>query len=583
MTTTRKTTRCLFCSLGCPLAVEEHARGLTRPVYVQGNGSFAGGRLCYRGHYVAALMSHRRRLLGSQRGRCDGGIGDGTAVYAETAEQIAQAIDQGSLGVLLSGNLATSDVFAVAARLTQLIGGECVSVFMPAGDAALLGGLEFERGDVASLDALKDADVVCAIGDVLGTHPVLGKALMDVLERNGKTGLINIDSARGRTMRFAQAPLLAQSGREAEACAALAQACQADVSGVLNKKTARKKLLNCCGLSVDQIDEAAAALSQAKSAVVVVTLPPGREHAGELIAQLASRLAQATEAKLLPLYQYGGSPGAFAVQRRLGLAELGGWLAAARAGRFKTMLLLDVDVAGHVPESLFGQIRGSVEQLIAASAMPSETTSQADIVLPLAFWFETDGHLLDQQGERLELHALRSPPGGALGAVALVDRIVGSVAGKAEPAEGAGLGDLDASWRGAAKASPRPVSLCQSAGEHSYRVTSRTETLDLYDGFLSRQLDWPLSMEPTPAVLMHPSDAEQLRVRDNDTVRLTHEAGSVELSARVSTSVWPGTLAVVATVPHTRNLFSWQTEDDRLTIEPLPVQVTALSPARQKT
>lgn len=583
MTTTQIQTRCLFCSLGCPVALEEHPHGLVQPAYVSGNGSFAGGRLCYRGHYVSALMSHPQRLVEPRRVRDGGTAAGGPGVYAETANQIAQAAEEDSLGVLISANLPTSDVLAGAVRLSERLGGTSVSVFMPPGDAALLRGLECEPGEVATLEALQECDVVCTIGDVLGTHPVLGHALMDVLERNPKSGLINIDSARGRTMRFASVALLAQSGREAEACVALAQAIQADLSGLLHKKTSSAKLLECSGLSAEQIDQAAQALAQAKSPVVLVTLPPGRAQAGELIATVASRLAQASKAKLLPLYQYGGSPGSFAVQRRLGLADMGEWLEAARAGRFKTALLLDVDLAAHLPESLFAQVRSGIEQLIVASPMPNETTKQADVVLPLAFWFEMTGQVLDQAGERLELHALRSPPGGALGLVDLLNRIMEQAPSASSRPKTTGLSDLGQPPADGPKTSGERLSLCQPEPEHSYRVMARTETLDVYDGGLSRQLDWPLGMEPLPTALVHPGDAESLQVREKDIVRLSHEGGSVDLCVRVSTAFWPGTVAVAPTIPETRNLFAWQTEDGLVTVQPLPVQLTGQGSMRKGT
>ena len=55
------TTRCLLCSLQCPLALSSDASGGIGVEYVT-DDPVTEGRLCFRGHYAADLACHPMRL-----------------------------------------------------------------------------------------------------------------------------------------------------------------------------------------------------------------------------------------------------------------------------------------------------------------------------------------------------------------------------------------------------------------------------------------------------------------------------------------------------------------------------------------
>ena len=106
-----------------------------------------------------------------------------------------------------------------------------------------------------------------------------------------------------------------------------------------------------------------------------------------------------------------------------------------------------------------------------------------------------------------------------------------------------------------------------SGSGDTFQLISRTETVDLFEGSLSRQLDWVLSLEPIPVVLIHPEDAIHLDIADKDYVKASNSTGECELMARLSQTVPRGTIAVSATVPETRNLFQWRCDDEEITAQ----------------
>ena len=273
-------------------------------------------------------------------------------------------------------------------------------------------------------------------------------------------------------------------------------------------------------------------------------------------------MASATGSKLLPLYICGNAPGARTVSKSLGLTEMSRWFGAAKAGEFKTVFLIGADVIGTIPNALAQETLGRTETVIAASAMPTATTRRADIILPCAFWFETSGKALDHSGQPIPLNTLGSPPGGAMSPGDLVSRLASCLG-----VEGVEPVDVDvaASWAKATAGWKVEVSsgAVSAEGENdSLVVMSRTETLDLDEGGLSRQVDWVGTIEPVPVALVNPLDAAELGIRDRDMISLRAAGGQAELSVRTSNAVAAHTVAVPSNLPEVIDLFEWRLNGD---------------------
>lgn len=577
----------MFCSLGCPVSVRQRQPGVIEPAYVETNGSVTEGGLCYRGHYVAALMGHPKRLVeGKSRG-----AGEATyrrvysTILAEASELLREASDNNSLGVMISGNLPTSEIAAAARFFQSVLPARNVSVYIPPTDTALLRGLARSKAESADTEDIKEAKTILAVGDILGTHPMLAQVLHDFREGSRDANLINIDTLKGRTMRFATRKIIINHGAEAHALLGLALKAKAKRKELGTKLPKTNDLFNISGIDQSEAESCIKLLREDNNSLIVLTLPTGRCRGGKLLAAAAGALAAATKSKILPLYANGGSPGGYAVCRALELTEPAAWLNAAREGEFSTVFSAGVDVAGMLPDDMAAEVLDEMKFMIAASAMPNATTSRADITLPLAFWFEMDGEVLDHQGRDVHLNALAQPPGGAdtlvnlLNQIAEKSGIVGiSKAGPAEP-------ELADAMRTAAADIDRPLGEVLQAedgtAEETFILTSRTENLDLYEGQLSRQLDWVLTIEPRPIVLMNPDDAAGMNVRDREPVKLERNGCQVELCAKLSNAVPAGTLAVTATIGATKGLFECNLQEGSLETGPARVKLSMARAEKQ--
>ena len=548
---------------------------MVKPAFAEGDGGLAGGRLCYRGHYVGALVSHAKRLTrGGGRNRPAGNQELHEAIVSDAAAAVKQGVSENSLGVMISGNLPTEQIAGAARFFKSNVAARHVSVFMPPSDAAMLAGIDPEAVAMAQVEDLDAAEVALAVGDVLGTHPVLGQKLLDIRGRSRRAAVINVDSIAGRTMRFATQGLQVGCGSEAAAVLALCSLAGVNLSELMDGPPSVEELLKSSGLSKAEAQRSVDTLSKAHGGVVMLSMAGGRCGQCELVAAATAALAKATESKLLPLYAQAGSPGAYAVSQALGLTSMADWVKAGQAGELGTVFLAEANLADQIPESLFNEVLGSVKCLIVASAMPNRTTERADITLPLAFGVEMGGSILDYQGQAIAVPALREAPGAAGSLVELLNTL-------ADPM-GVGTisqGDMDLGGiklKGGGKKLKLSKRGAAASANGSLRVTARSETVELCEGGLSSQLDWPVSIEPVAAVVINPADAKRLGVAERESVSVTAGGGDCELSVRINAAAPAGVAAVSATNPATKDLFEWQVDNGTVEIKPLEVQIRAL-------
>ncbi|MBN2375899.1 MAG: hypothetical protein JXD22_05845 [Sedimentisphaerales bacterium] len=581
MPDTKKTTRCLFCSLMCPVAVKESAAGVVQMDYVNSSDNFYQGRICYRGNYLAALLNHPRRLTTARKQPADATNGD---IYKDVLLQAAGTINQAgandSLGVLISGNLPVEQIIATARFFQDSVSAKHVGLFVPPGDQAISDGLAATKPDLAEFDDLDNAQSILAIGDVLGTHPVLAHKIMAFREKSSKHDLINIGSITGRTMRFASQSLRVNVNTESLAVLALAQLANAEITGVIKKAPTLENLLNQCGSVRSDLERIVNSMKKAENSLILLTIPPGATGQAKLLAAAAGSLAKATKSKLLPLYSWAGSPGSLTLSSYLGLSDTAQWLAAAQQGEFSTILIADVDLAAMVPDDLWSTIRSQTESLIVASAMPTLTAQSADFSLPMAFNFEMDGHVYDHRHNPIKLSALGKPPGIAATPADLIARMSAVFDRKPELPDDAVLEKIKSSTTKATGSIEVKLPIDNSLNnltDSQFALISRTENLDLYQGGISRQLDWLLTLEPTPVVLINPEDAVLRHIDDQKSVSLVNNNKTGRFSARINAAVPPGVVAVSPGINETRDFYRWHLNGNSIEIESVPVELKLLS------
>ena len=233
----------------------------------------------------------------------------------------------------------------------------------------------------------------------------------------------------------------------------------------------------------------------------------------------------------------------------------------------------------------------SLELLVVADVVPSETALLADVVFPVTQWAEEDGTMTSLEGRVLRRRTAVAPPGEVRSDLAvfagLAERL-GSKGFSADPAEvfeelrrasAGGRADysgitwerLDAGealfWPVPHEGHPgtprlfadgfptpdgrarvvavdhRPVADDLSAESPLYLVTGRL--LQHYQsGAQTRRVPELAEAEPEVFAEIHPRVAAQLGIGDGRPVRLRTARGSMVLPARVTTDVRPDTVFV---------------------------------------
>lgn len=577
MSTDEQITRCLYCSLYCPVAVERRSATVYQPRYVDKEGAATSGGLCYRGHFVSALKAHARRLTQGWINPRSPQPEKYAEVLGRATDILRQASDNNSLGVLISGQMPVQDLTAAVDFFQKSIPARNISIYVPPTDMAMFNGVSLSQPTLGDIQDLDKTNTILALGDVLGTHPMLAKRLLTMRERNRRSNLINLDTMKGRTSRFATQKLIIKNCTEVHAVAALTKAAGGRLNSVIKESPKIDALLETCGMERAAADDAVERLKTDKDAVILLTLPTGRCPQNELLTMVGCLLAQATEAKIIPLYTLGGSPGGLAVSRSMGLTEFPHWLHAASVGDFSAVFIAGFDAVSELPVGLADPAWDKIGQKVVATAVKNPTAERADVVLPLSFWFEMTGHTLDYKGNRIYMNPVGPAPGaaGSLGElIAALARAGGIELAKTEEL------DLYKAFGAGSESGKYPAAEIVSgpkASEDAFLVAARTENIDLYDGELSRQLDWVVSLEPQPAVLINPADAAEGRLKEFEQITLGVNGSQAALSVRLNNIVPRRTALVSSTLSKTRQLFDWRVIGGTIEVIPTLKKINPVS------
>jgi len=544
---TTNETACLFCSLCCPAGVAVDEYGLTTPEY-PGHTPGSHHGLCHRGHLISELVGHPGRL---HEAMVREGEQTKTVPSAEAMHRVADLLpaDRDDLAVVIDGNLPCEELVAAVRSAREGLGIRRVVIFIPPADEAMLCGLSTSAATRLGEPALADCDVILAIGDPFATHPVIGAAILDAVAKARGHRLLNIDSLRGRTARFAGDFCQVRPGGEAAALAGLLRAMGAgeSVPGLPSLAVAAEM----AGVDAGSLEALAGSLAKAERLGVVVSLPEGRCGAAAAASALAAKVAEARGGGVCPLPAYGNAAGAYRLAAALGTTSLSQLMEDIRAGRVKRLIVAGTDLVSAVPVAELA----SVEILVAASPMATATTARARVVLPMAMWFEIGGTVVDGAGRQRTAGAVSKPPRGALAASAILRAAAGTSA-KGQQAAGGDLAQLLATEprTDAAAVLGDPSQWEPPKAEGKLLVVSRADAVGFADGCVSRQLAWPVLMELRPTVRLHPAEAGGLR---GGTATLRSNGLAVELAVEASEGVPRGVAAISPRFPELRALFAW--------------------------
>jgi NADH-quinone oxidoreductase subunit G len=417
---------CQSCSVGCRIAVQDEQNQVARYVGVDID-PVNWGWLCDRGRYDHEYVNSPDRLRTPLVSGDDGLMpATWSAALRTVTRAITSAVDSNgaaSVAVIGGARLTNEDAYAWAKLAKGVIGTDNVDAQLGDGLPAeiVLGLPQATIDDVCR----PGGTVILATADVKEELPVLFLRLRHAVV-NDRVKLIELSPQRTGLSDLAAVTLLHRPGEVAVAARALLD------TGAGGDDS---------GLDAGLLGEARALLAAATDPVSVVIGRQSVAESEEFIVDAASSLRVGLpRARFLPAVRranvrgaldLGLTPGflpgrttldagrAIFEKRWPGLpAQRGldtiGILSAAAAGAIEVLVLLGADPLADVPDAdLARRALSAVPTVVAVDLFLTESSRQADVVLPAAGFAEKDGTTTNLEGRISRLRQKVTAPGTA--------------------------------------------------------------------------------------------------------------------------------------------------------------------------
>ncbi|HEX2700946.1 MAG TPA: NADH-quinone oxidoreductase subunit NuoG [Acidimicrobiales bacterium] len=396
---------CTMCSVGCRVAVQSSSNQLTRYLGVDSE-PVNHGWLCDQGRFSYQYVNSDDRLASPLVRKGDELV---EASWGEALSMTAKALDAaravhgpGAIAVLGGARLANEDAYAWAKLAKGVLGTDNVDAQMGDGlPAEVVLGLPRATID----EACSAPAVVLLAPDIKEELPVLYLRLREAAVDKG-VPLVELTPQRTGLTRYCTSSLAYRPGEAAVLAKALVSGSTSAVAGI----------------PAAAIDEARALV--ADGAVVVLGRPSLAESAAS-IAAAAAELATLPGVRFLPALRRGNVMGALDMGLAPGVLpgrvsldagrawfgdawpnfpagrglDTGGTLAAAAEGRIQALVLLGADPAADFPDrQLARQALAGAGFVVAVDAFLTESSRQADVVLPAAAFAERRGTTTNIEG-----------------------------------------------------------------------------------------------------------------------------------------------------------------------------------------
>lgn len=575
---------CRECPSACGTVVKTREG---RPIKVDGNPDdpISKGRLCVRGQASLYRTYDAARFKGPMK-RSDGGalveIG-WDEVLDLLVEKLRPAAEANRVYFL--GGLETGTLDGLIDQTLAAIGSPNRVSFEPFAQEALRSANERVFGvDALPHFAFEEADVVVSFGtDFLETwlNPLQNQVGFAASRRAGNGYAVHVGPRLSLSGANADLWLSPAAGTEILVALALAGAVARrrgvdlgplgpGLAGTTPASTAERT-----GIPAEKLERLAQRIAKASSPLA---LPAGRELEGANAAEFAAavQLLNFVSGAIGKTVTFGPDHALSRVARFRDMKELAGKMIGGQVG---VLLVHGANPVYAAPQVGFADAMRTAGLLsVSFSSAADETTALADLVLPDHTPFEAWGDAEPVRGVRrlqqptvrplmntralgdtlLELgrrlgHAARLPSGSFKD---LLQARWGSVGFDAALARG---GDFKPT-------APRSVSLSPSATSLEFNPATIEgqgdltllvyPSLHLYDGRSARIAMLQEIPDPVTKLVwgsyaeLHPESAAQLGIEEGDVVRVSTEAGAIELPAFPHEAVRPGYIAVMAGQGH---------------------------------
>jgi len=530
------------------------------------------GSLCPRGNSVAELIEHPQRLDCPQM---DGRPAEWSEALARVSQALQKAIKEHgpqAVAILAGGTLGLEEALGVGRLAGEILQTPHAAPLFPDDGPvfARLAALGWDGG--FTMADLEERQTALLIGDVFAEHPVISKRILRAKYKDRSHRLFVLDSVPTQTTWFAHQHLQPAAGTEALILAALIQ----QVSG--GKKSPAdldlKAVAGRTGVSIEQMETVATALSQASDGIIVQSSLFGRQgHAG-MCALLAHGLARALNGKFDFLYLpvYGNGRGVYQMMTADGKKTTAGpeIVKLIEQGKIKALMLFGTDPLSAMPSAALEEALGKLDLLCDIEPLPTMTTPLAHVLLPGAVGPEKNCRWLYLNGDIQDNPQAIPPPGLAKPEGWIIEQLAERLS------KGSGFsidpGEVDrklsagsaGSWAEMLKAEGKALGQELSAkesGEGAYPLylVSAAMPAHVGDGSLTRHFTWTKRVAAEPCIWANAYLMEELNVREGDQVQVSSKTHRVILPIMLNADLPDKTVTAPAHFPQVRRLFSLPT------------------------
>src|SRR5581483_2969682 len=419
-------TTCNYCSVGCTMDLE-HFKGEVRRVRAHPGYGHNDGFLCALGRFGYGFIHHADRLtMPYIRRTPEGGLEAATweEAFEVAATRLAEIARKNpkAIGVVGSRRISNEDAFTLQKLAREVIGTPNVDSTARAGDWPALEAIQRSGiQPVTDLNAnVRKAEVIVVVGDASQAADIASIRLQNASRYNGAT-IIQINPYRTQLSKWKTIDLRVKPAQEAAALSAIAARVaalkQAAGAAALATSGQLPASLTGHGLPEEAIEQAAAALAEAQSAVFALCtghwLRGRAASIGAAVANLAivSGKVEGEGNGVIFLPEKNNSMGT--MEAGLLADRLPGYQPAIDSGLTLDQML---DEAGGIQalyvvgETLFDRLP-RLPLLIVQDIIMSETAKRADVVFPANSYAERQGTFTNFEG-RVQWFNRAIPPIG---------------------------------------------------------------------------------------------------------------------------------------------------------------------------
>ena len=578
---TKEKSVCSYCGTGCNLTLGVKDNKVLTTIYNPEQG-FHKGQLCCRGRFGYQFVNSDKRLT-TPLVRKNGVLVQST--WDEALQIVATRLKEaGSSSAALATARLTNEELTLFKQLMESVGSRNYDHSAGYAHAALTEGFARSYGTTSSPSTILDiqkSDLLLVINtDSYETHPVIGFEI-NMAVKNKDVKLNILSDKKGKLSRLPNAKTLVHRPGSVIAVINaiaksiidenLADSSAASVAGYAELKNSLADLKweaisVQSGLGATEIKQLATAYAKADKALVI--FPVGLAYPGH-DAELASALANLSilTGKLgkegcgvLCMSEKNNSQGAvdikfYPADGGLGASEI---IAGCISGSIKTLFIAGENPIISYPEhAKISSALDKVEFLVVSELFMTETAAMADVVLPACSFAEKEGTFTSADNRVQYIKPAIRKVGNSCSDFEIFSALLVKLGNKAPVSPASVFSNIEAqtaSYTGLnytklaldgafASVKVKPTFIVPEtnfANPEDGKLALVTGSALYHNGTLSQYGEGPMYVCPEGYVELSRTDADKLKIAENDLLTVSSSIGNIQLKAKVSLRIPEG-------------------------------------------